>query len=141
MNAAFLTALEVVCVDDTACSGRGIWRLISPLRYYSEVLGRAVEIEAGFLTDFASVPRVPVAYWLFGDTSHRAAVVHDWLFHHHEVCDEATANRVLLEAMTVERIPAWRRLGIYVGVAIGGASSWRADGNSNGHSIFDGRVV
>lgn len=141
MTAAFLSALEVECVDDTASSGRGIWRLTAPLRYHSDVLGHQIEIEAGFLTDYASVPRIPFAYWLFGDTSHRAAVVHDWLFHHHEICDEATANKVLLEAMTVEGIPAWRRAGIYAGVCIGGRAAWLEDGRSSGHSIVDGRIL
>jgi hypothetical protein len=127
-------------VDDTASSGRGIWRLTKPLRYCSDVLGREIVVEPGFLTDYASVPRIPVAYWLFGDTSHRAAVVHDWLYHHHEICDEATANTVLLEAMTVEGIPAWRRAGIYAGVWVGGTSSWRADGRGDGHAVVNGEI-
>jgi hypothetical protein len=115
--------------------------LTAPLKYYSEILGREVEIEVGFLTDYASVPRIPFAYWLFGDTSHRAAVVHDWLFHHHEICDEATANKVLLEAMAVEGIPAWRRAGIYAGVVVGGRSAWLEDGRSRGHLIVNGRIT
>jgi len=68
-------------------------------------------------------------------------VLHDWLFHHHEVCDEATANKVLMEAMMVEGIPACRRAGIYAGVALGGKSSWEEDGKGNGHTIVDGRIV
>lgn len=139
--AAFLTTLEVECLDDTANSGRGIWRLTAPLQYQSDILSRTVEVEPGFLTDFASVPRVPIAYWLFGDTSHRAAVVHDWLYHHHEICDEKIANTVLLEAMEAEGIPAWRRTFIYLGVKIGGTSSWLEDARGNGHLIVDGRIV
>jgi len=139
--AVFLTPLEVECVDDTANSGRGIWRITAPLVYQSDILGRQMVIEPGFLTDYASVPRVPFAYWLFGDTSHRAAVVHDWLYHHHEVCDESTANKVLLEAMKAEGIPAWRRAGIYAGVVVGGRSAWLEDGRSDGHSIVAGRIV
>jgi hypothetical protein len=138
---AFLTELEVVCVDDTANSGRGIWRVEKDFVYQSDLLGRAITIEAGFLTDFASVPRVPFAYWLFGDSAHKAAVIHDWLFHHHEICDEHTANRVLLEAMDVEHIPEWRRIAIYEGVQIGGESSWEADAAGNGHTIVDGRIA
>jgi hypothetical protein len=141
VTAAFLSALEVECVDDTASSGRGIWRLTAPLRYYSDVLGRQIEIEVGFLTDYASVPRIPFAYWLFGDTSHRAAVVHDWLYRHHEVCSRAQADDVLMEAMTVEGIPRWRRAGIYAGVRVGGASAWNEDARGAGHSITGGRIV
>lgn len=138
---AFLTPLRDECVDDLACDGRGIWRILEPFQYYSALLNRLITVEPGFLTDFASVPRLPVLYWLFGDTSHRAAVIHDWLFHHHEVCDEAMANKVLLEAMTVEGIPAWRRAGIYAGVRIGGKSSWEEDGMGDGHAIVNGRIV
>lgn len=138
---AFLSDLATVLVDDTAASGRGIWRVVQPFIYQSDVLGKTITVEPGFLTDFASVPRVPVLYLLFGDTSHRAAVLHDWLYHHHEVCDEATANLVLLEAAKVARIPAWRRLGIYLGVKIGGSSSWEEDGRGNGHQLVDGVIV
>ncbi|MBB3213405.1 hypothetical protein FHW67_002697 [Herbaspirillum sp. Sphag1AN] len=137
----FLTELVTECIDDLAASGRGIWRIVEPLVYQSDVLGKTIVVEPGFLTDYASVPRLPLAYLLFGDTSHIAAVIHDWLFHHHEVCDEPTANLVLLEASRAEGIPAWRRLGIYLGVKIGGRSSWEEDGLGNGHSIIAGRVV
>lgn len=138
---AFLSELHVSCVDDLAATGRGIWRLEEPLVYFSNTLRRKITVEPGFLTDYASVPRVPVAYLLFGDTSHRAAVIHDWLYHHHEVCDEQTANRVLLEACAVEGIPRWRRLGIYLGVWIGGSSSWEEDGQGDGHQLVDGVIV
>lgn len=137
----YLNQLEVECIDDTANCGRGIWQVVGDFEYQSDLLGKSISIENGFLTDFASVPRVPFAYWLFGDTSHKAAVIHDWLFHHHEVCDEHTANKVLLEAMEVEGVPAWRRDGIYAGVEIGGESSWEEDGNSNGHTILNGQIV
>ncbi len=138
---AFLSDLETECVDDLANSGRGVWRVLVPFIYQSDILGKTIAVEPGFLTDYASVPRVPLAYLLCGDTSHKAAVIHDWLFHHHEVCDEQTANKVLLEAMEVEGIPAWRRWMIYAGVYIGGASPWAEDGKGNGHSIVDGQIV
>ena len=93
------------------------------------------------MTDYASVPRLPFIYCLFGDSSHSSAVIHDWLYHHHEVCDEQTANKVLLEACKAEGIPAWRRLGIYLGVKLGGESSWEEDGRGNGHQLVGGVIV
>lgn len=132
---AFLTKLVCECIDDLSNDGRGTWKVMEPFCYQSDVLkGRVITIEQGFETDFASVPRIPFAYWFFGDTAHESAVIHDWLFHHHEVCDEPTANSVLMEAMTVEGIPAWRRWGIYMGVKIGGYSPWVNDGASTGDS-------
>ncbi|MBA4707315.1 DUF1353 domain-containing protein [Aquitalea aquatica] len=138
---AFLSELATVLVDDTAAGGRGIWRVVQPFVYQSDILGKTITVEPGFLTDYASVPRVPVLYLLFGDTTHKAAVLHDWLYHHHEVCDEATANLVLLEAAKIARIPRWRRLGIYLGVKLGGSSSWEEDGRGNGHQLVDGVIV
>ena len=141
MTAEFLTELETENVDDLDASGRGFWRVIAPFIYHSDVLNKTITVEVGFLTDYASVPRLPLTYLLFGDTSHKAAVIHDWLYHHHEICDEETANKVLLEAMTVEGIPAWRRWGIYLGVQVGGASGWEEDGKGTGHTIVDGKIV
>lgn len=138
---AFLTPLDVQEVNDLAASGRGFWKVTKPFRYYSDILGRALTIEPGFLTDYASVPRVPFAYWLLGDRVHGPAVIHDWLFHHHEVCDEQTANKVLLEAMWTDKAPLWCIFLIYLGVVIGGKSSWEADGAGNGHSIQDDKIV
>jgi hypothetical protein len=138
----YLSELKTTCVDDLAASGRGIWRIDEPFLYQSDVLGgRVLIIEAGFLTDYASVPRVPLAYLLFGDTCHKGAVVHDWLYHHHDVCSEETANLVLLEAAEAEGVPRWRRRGLYLGVKLGGRSSWDLDGMSNGHSLVNGVIV
>ena len=73
MKSKFLTELEVKLIDDDK-----IWELLSPLRYYSEILGREVEASTGFQTDLASVPRVPIAYYFWGARCHREAVVHDY---------------------------------------------------------------
>ena len=137
----FKTPLKVECLDDLSNDGRGIWKVLEPFEYYSDLLGKSVIVEAGFLTDFASVPRAPLTYYLFGDRAHKSAVIHDWLFHHHEFCDEATANKVLLEAMEIEGISRFNRWSIYAGVRVGGKSGWDEDGAGNGHTIVDGRIV
>lgn len=139
--AKFYTPLSVTNVSDTANSGRGIWRIDRMFVYYSDILKRLIIVEQGFLTDYASVPRAPLAYWLVGDTAHEAAVIHDWLYHHHEVCDEQTANRVFLEACATSHIPRWRRILLYLGVMLGGQSSWEEDGKGDGHKIINGRIV
>lgn len=139
--AQFLTRLSVTNISDTAESGRGIWRIDRMFVYRSDILGRLVIVEQGFLTDYASVPRAPLAYWLVGDTAHKAAVIHDWLYHHHEVCDERTANLVFLEACATSGIPFWRRWILYLGVMIGGKTGWDDDGKNDGHNVVDGRIV
>jgi Protein of unknown function (DUF1353) len=54
------------------------WKLLRPLRYTGN-RGDSFTVPAGYVTDFASVPRVAV--WLiprFGRYT-RAAILHDWL--------------------------------------------------------------
>lgn len=39
-----------------------------------------IHVPHGFVTNFASVPRLPFAYLLFGGKGNRPAVVHDYLY-------------------------------------------------------------
>lgn len=123
----FITQLQVQEVDDTSHDGRGTWKLLQALVYQSDLLGRTVTVPGGFVTDFASVPRIPVAFMLAGDTAHSAAVVHDWLYTTHEV-SRADADAVLREAAQVAGVPAWRARLMWAGVRVGGAGPWEADG-------------
>ena len=136
----FTSDLIVECIDDNAASGRGLWEIKQPFTYYSEILKKEITIESGFVTDYASVPRLPFAYWLLGDTAHKAAVVHDWLYHNHSVCDEDTANMIFLEACDTEHIPEWRYILLYLGVTIGGFKPWVKDGATKG-DLVDGKIV
>lgn len=117
----FLTLLDVRLLDDTQADGRGLWQLDQPLAYRSDVAGRVLIVPAGFETDFASVPRIPIAYWLTGDTAHPAAVVHDWLYSTREFPREK-ADAILLEAMAADGVPAWRRYAMYLAVRVFGGT-------------------
>ena len=46
----------------------------------SPMLKDTITVPTGFLTDFASVPRMPFVFLLFGDVAHEAAVIHDYLY-------------------------------------------------------------
>ena len=59
--------------------GDGKHRLIEPFLYSSDTLG-LIEVPAGFVTDFSSVPRLPLVYLLFGGIGDEEAVLHDWLY-------------------------------------------------------------
>lgn len=59
--------------------GGGRHRLIAPLIYQSDTLG-TIEVPTGFETDFASVPRLPFVYLLFGGIGDEEAVLHDYLY-------------------------------------------------------------
>jgi hypothetical protein len=110
----------------------GKWILTKPLVYRSVVAGQTFIVPAGFVTDLASVPRLPVVYWLTGDTCDEAAVVHDYLYSTH-MTTRAVADSVLCEASKVMGEPAWRCRLMWAGVRIGGggADHWgRGDDNS-----------
>ena len=112
----FINSLDVELV------GKGRWRLLSPLIYRSEIAGLIV-VPAGFVTDFASVPRLPLAYLLTGDTAHSAAVVHDYLYET-GTGTKADADRVFLEAMEAIGEDRWRRTLMYWAVRIFGRGNF-----------------
>ena len=117
MRAKFLSALDV------ELSGSK-WKLLSPFRYYSRILDLEIEVPAGTKTDFASVPRVPIAYMATGNTSHRAAVIHDFLYNG-GICNRRKADAVFFEAMKIEGQPIWRRWTMWSAVRLAGWSAWR----------------
>lgn len=114
--AKFLSELDARCIADNK------WTLISPLLYQSDIAGK-IEVPALFITDFASVPRLPLAYLAAGGTAHKAAVIHDWLYWANG-CTRKQADEVFLEAMKVTGIPLWRRKLMYWAVRIGAGSVW-----------------
>lgn len=118
------------------------WQVLAPFHYDTNVLlgGPAgqrlevgtqgeyrIEIPAGFVTDFASIPRV---LWnLVGgpaDGKYRlAAVVHDYLYRTPGICMRDQADDVLSEAMQVSGVSRWQRWAIYRGVRLGGGIAWK----------------
>lgn len=119
MKAQFLTELDIRDIDDSM----GV--LLADLIYASEILNDTICVPAGFETDFASVPRVPIAYTAFGDRAHRESVIHDWLYFNGEV-SRATADKVFLEAMKARGKKLWIRTAMYWGVRMGGWAAWNA---------------
>jgi hypothetical protein len=93
MTRSFNTLL---CVELLA-EGMNQWRLRDELIFESDVLGTTVVVPVGFITDFASVPRAPLTFWLAGDRARAAAVVHDYLYS--IGFDREQADNVFLEAM------------------------------------------
>ena len=124
--ARFLTDLKVELVSDTAAEGRGVWMLTDQLVYLSDLPGvPPIVVPPGFVTDFASVPRVPIAFLLCGDTASKPAALHDFLYTApHAVPDRATADAIFREAAKAEGVPAWRCFMLWAGVRLGGASHW-----------------
>jgi hypothetical protein len=101
MTPAFLSPLDTRQIDDDH------WELRADLKYRSVVgahgIGKAVllVVPCGFITDYASVPRAPLTYLLFGGRGNSAAVIHDFLYQIHlpKPFDKATADNVFREAL------------------------------------------
>lgn len=93
-----------------------------PLVYYSKLFGRC-EAGKGFECDFASVPRLPIVYSVWGNRAHREGVLHDWAFRKNAINPKTgkpftfmEANRLFLEAMECRRKPFYIRYPMYSAV-------------------------
>ena len=102
----FTTPLRAELIDDTANEGQGEWMLLEPLAY-TDNEGNEYVVPALFTSDYASVPRRPLAYLLTGGTAHRASVLHDWLIRTN-ACPREQADLLFREAMESVNMPGWR---------------------------------
>jgi hypothetical protein len=116
----FLSVLVLEDLDDLK------WRLHEPLVYESDILKCTIIVPTGFITDLASVPRVPIVYELWGSRSHYEAVIHDYLY-----CKDSIpvvsfddANSVFKEAMIVRGKSAEIYEPMYAGVCWFGKSHY-----------------
>lgn len=118
--------------------GRPIWWSLAPLPYQSDRLGVTVLIPAEFISDLASVPRVPVLWLMAGGRGTRSAVLHDfpyqfgyWLLDGENGRIEVTralADDVFYESLLADPISgagpvqAWE---MWAGVRAGGHGVWQ----------------
>jgi hypothetical protein len=116
----FLDRLKVEPATD---KDDGNWELIADLRYVSDVAGQTITVPTGFVTNYASVPRIPGVYELAGDTSAVAATIHDYLYSTH-IVSRKVADAVLREASAVTGVPWWRRQIMWAGVRVFGWTHW-----------------
>ena len=77
------------------------WQLEADLVYYSELLDATITAPKGMVTDLASVPRIPIAYWLYGGRGNSPAAIHDRLYRFGDV-ERLTADKVFHESLKAE---------------------------------------
>jgi hypothetical protein len=113
----FLSDLIIRCSE----SCENIWMLDEPLIYESDQLGIII-VPKGFMTDLASTRHIPFVSMIWGDTAHREAVVHDYLYciDSEPVVGFSTANSVFIEAMKARDKGIFVRYPMFWGVWIGG---------------------
>jgi hypothetical protein len=117
---AFTNPLIVKHID-----GRN-WELIEPFTYH--VGEERTTVPQGFITDFASIPRI---FWniLAPTGKHgKAAVIHDWLYRTHS-CSRKKADNIFYEAMRVIGVSWWKRALMYRAVRWFGVKAYAAGKN------------
>ena len=86
----------------------------------------SITVPAGFVADFASIPR-----FLWSELSPvgehaRAAIVHDYLYWF-QPCEREEADNLLMIAMREAGVPDLQRGAVYAGVRVGSADAWNAN--------------
>jgi hypothetical protein len=122
----FVGYLDARLIDEK----KDLHRLLAPLGFYSEILGCEIVAPAGFVTDYASVPRLVGMYLLFGGKGKRAAVIHDWLYSGGLVdgrtLTRQEADAVFREALEASGYSAFTVSCMYSGVRVGGGRRFTA---------------
>jgi hypothetical protein len=113
----FYTDLEVEYVDGDN------WLLVAPLSYDDVKLNKGVIVPAGFVTDFASVPRGLWNFFPKAGPCAPAAVVHDFMYRF-AIYDKATADLMFLHAMEDLKIGWISRQLIYRAVRVFGNGAY-----------------
>jgi hypothetical protein len=133
MVAKFLTTLQMRRASD----GSGYWELAAALIFYSKVIDQIIVVPAGFRTDLASVPRLPLVFFLFGAVADEAGVVHDYLYTSYaNGVTRAQADAVFAEASKVLKVAAWRRGPMWAAVRLFGRQHW-----GSGSPLSKGDIV
>ena len=97
--------------------GRALYELVQPLTFNHKVNGGGLTIEVpkGFITDFASIPKV---FWpIFPPAGQyaKAAVIHDYLYRL-TGCSRFLADAIFREVMAQLGVPFWKRCAMYYAV-------------------------
>lgn len=120
---AFLGPLDTRLIKDNES---GVFRLLAPFSYQSDVAGQTFTAPVGFETDYCSVPRVPGVYDMLGNRARQAGTIHDWLYSSH-VVPRQMADEVLREMLLLEGVCHFEAMEFYLAVRAGGGSHWGPD--------------
>ena len=114
----------------TPLSDGNTWIIESDFGYDVGIEGSGITVNVpiGFMTDFASVPRI---FWViipkWGKYGN-AAVIHDWLYWSKNIMGKTItrkqADDIFREAMGILEVPKWEIFCMYWGVRVGGWKAW-----------------
>lgn len=109
----FLSNLKVELLNNKGKK----WKVLEDFEYIYN--GISIVVPAGFVTNFASVPRIPIIFELVGDRGHSAAVVHDYLYST-AMLSRSDSDKVLLQALRDTAVGKPRSILMYCGVRLFG---------------------
>jgi hypothetical protein len=128
----FLSDCKLTILRGQFKQGRQLYRLDAPLEYRSDLLNTTIVVPKDFITDMASVPKLPLAWLIAGGTANEAAVIHDWLYSAHAVGDRpvtrAEADAVFREAIPASKDPNAPAGLMWLAVRLGGWGAWDGEG-------------
>jgi len=114
----FYTSLKVEVLSN------GRQRMLTEkLTYFSELTQAVIHVPAGFVTDYASIPRI---FWGILPPSGKytkATVLHDYLYAS-ELFDKKTADLIFKEAMLSLDVSKWKIYTMYYAVDWFGFVAW-----------------
>jgi len=105
--------------------GKGFWELQVGFEYHVGTYpsDEIIVVPAGFITDFASIPKI---FWpIISPTGEhgKAAVIHDYCYY--SACySRLRSDAIFLEGMKVLKVKKWKRDAMYFGVVLGGWKAW-----------------
>lgn len=124
MPSSFTRPLTVTKIDARQ------WRVERQFIYFigSEDSDEFITVPKGFITDFASVPRL---FWIFIPPDGKytqACVLHDYLYHK-QLYSRKESDTIFLEAMKVSKVFWLKRRIIYRAVRLFGWMCWKKRNN------------
>jgi len=119
MTTQFTTPLRAELI------GKNLWRVLEPFEYHvgSFPSNDIITVETGFVTNFASVPRI---FWPIlspVDAHGKAGVVHDYCYYK-GLYTRKISDDVFLEGLRVLETPEWKAIAMYDAVRAFGWHRW-----------------
>ena len=103
--------------------GRSQWMLTKPFGYTSDKYDTSIMVPEGFVTDFASVPRMPLTWLLAGGIGQKSAVIHDYMYVN-ALKTRKLADAMFYESLGVMEVSQWRRYLMWLAVRVGGTGAY-----------------
>lgn len=103
------------------------WELVEEFSYHVGIKSspEIITVPKGFITDFASIPRL---FWrVIGHPAEKygkAAVIHDYLYSEQQTYTRKRSDEIFYEAMEVLKVPFWKRWAMYHSVRTWGWIPW-----------------